>query len=73
MGGEADLRRASEHYPSDAELRAWIEDAPSKKLNTKMPAWKGIIRDRDFPPLMAYVRTLAGGPRAAANDAPGAP
>jgi mono/diheme cytochrome c family protein len=57
--GGADLRTANEHYPSDAELRAWIEDAPSKKPGTRMPAWKGVIKDEDYPPLMAYVRTLA--------------
>lgn len=57
--GGADLRTANEHYPTDAELRAWIEDAPSKMPGTRMPAWKGVIKDEDHAPLMAYVRVLA--------------
>jgi mono/diheme cytochrome c family protein len=70
MGGAADLRRANEHYPNDVDLRAWIEDAPSKKPGTRMPAWKGIVRDEDYAPLMAYVRSLASasGVREALND-----
>jgi mono/diheme cytochrome c family protein len=59
--GGADLRGANENYPTDRELRAWIEDAPSKKPGTRMPAWRGIIKDEDYAPLMAYVRTLARG------------
>lgn len=58
-GTAADLRGANEHYPSDETLRAWIEDAPKQKPGTRMPAWKGIIRDEDYAPLMGYVRLLA--------------
>jgi mono/diheme cytochrome c family protein len=69
MGGAADLRRANEHYPNDADLRAWIEDAPSKKPGTRMPAWKGIVRDEDYALLMTYIRSLASasGAREALN------
>jgi len=55
----ADLRTANDRYPTDAELRAWIDDAPSKKPGTRMPAWKGVIAEDDYTPLMAYVRVLA--------------
>jgi mono/diheme cytochrome c family protein len=61
MGGLADLRKANEHYPNDADLQAWIEDAPSKKPGTKMPAWRGIVRDADYALLIGYVRSLAAG------------
>jgi cytochrome c2 len=58
-GAVGDLRAANEHFPSDEALRAWIEDAPSKKPGTKMPAWKGVIKDEDYEPLMGYVRVLS--------------
>lgn len=48
----------NERYPSDEALRAWIEDAPAQRPGTKMPAWRGIIRDEDYPPLIGYVRGL---------------
>ena len=56
VGLVGDLRGANEHFTSDDALRAWIEDAPRQKPGTKMPAWKGIIRDEDYAPLMSYVR-----------------
>jgi mono/diheme cytochrome c family protein len=59
LGGIADLRQANERYPADVELRAWIEDAPSKKPGTRMPKWKGIIAEEDYAPLMAHVRALS--------------
>lgn len=59
VGLVGDLRGANERYPSDEALRAWIENAPALKPGTKMPAWKGIIRDEEYAPLMAYVRSLA--------------
>lgn len=59
--GGADLRAANERYPTDAELRAWIDEAPAKKPGTRMPAWKGIIKEEDYPALLAYVRVLSRG------------
>ncbi|MDB5221324.1 MAG: putative diheme cytochrome c-553 [Myxococcaceae bacterium] len=59
IGLVGDLRGANEHFANDAALRAWIEDAPRQKPGTKMPPWKGVIRDEDYAPLMSYVRTLA--------------
>jgi len=56
--GIADLRKASEHYPTDAALIAWIKNAPAIKPGTRMPKWEGIIKDEELPPLAAYVRKL---------------
>jgi mono/diheme cytochrome c family protein len=56
--GIGDLRKAVQHYPEDAKLLAWIKNAPSIKPDTKMPQWEGVIKDEEFVPLMAYVKTL---------------
>lgn len=61
--GVPDLRHVGEHFPDDAELRAWLENPARDKPDTKMPAWKNIIADEDYGPLIAYVRALgAAGP-----------
>jgi mono/diheme cytochrome c family protein len=57
--GTADLTVANTKYPNDADLRDWIDNAPTKKPGTRMPAWKGVIKDEDYDPLLAYVRTLS--------------
>lgn len=67
VDGSADLRRANDHFATDAELRAWIEDAPAKKPGTRMPGWKGVIAEADYGPLMGHVRKLARAPREASN------
>ncbi len=56
--GIADLRKASTKYPTDAELRRWIEDPSAVKPGTKMPTWRGVIQDEHYQPLMAYIRHL---------------
>lgn len=63
VGAVGDLRKANERFPTDAELRAWLDNAPTMKPGTRMPGWKGIIREEDYAPLMAHVRDLsrAGG------------
>ncbi|MDF2696627.1 MAG: putative diheme cytochrome c-553 [Labilithrix sp.] len=58
-GAVGDLRRANAMYPSDAELRRWIDEAPTMKPGTKMPGWKGVIKEEDYPPLLAHVRALS--------------
>jgi mono/diheme cytochrome c family protein len=58
-GAVGDLRGANTTYPTDADLRRWIDDAPSIKPNTKMPGWKGVIKEEDYVPLMTYVRALS--------------
>lgn len=67
-GAVGDLHRANESYPTDVELRRWIDEAPSMKPGTKMPGWKGVIAEQDYPPLLAYVRSLGQGNREASND-----
>jgi mono/diheme cytochrome c family protein len=58
-GAVGDLRNANETYPTDIELRRWIDEAPAIKRNTKMPGWKGVIKEDDYPALLAYVRALS--------------
>jgi mono/diheme cytochrome c family protein len=65
--GVPDLHHVGEHFAGDGELRAWLENPLATKPDTKMPAWKNIIVDKDYPPLMAYVRSL--GPRKTAMAA----
>jgi len=57
--GIGDLRPANRDYPSDAELLHWILDAPSIKPGTRMPAWRGILAEGDYPALLAHVRKLS--------------
>jgi mono/diheme cytochrome c family protein len=59
VGPVGDLRTANEHYPSDEALRRWIDDAPNLKPGTRMPAWKGLIHEEDYGPLIEHVRALA--------------
>lgn len=63
-GAVGDLRRANADYPTDAELRKWIDEAPTMKPGTRMPGWKGVVEEDDYAPLLAYVRVLS-----AAGDA----
>ncbi len=56
--GIADLRRAASKFPSDAELRRWVEDPSTIRPGTKMPTWRGVIREEHYAPLIAHVRRL---------------
>ena len=56
--GIADLRRASEHYPTRAALKAWIQDAQDIKPGTRMPSWKNVIPEADYDPLIDHVLAL---------------
>jgi mono/diheme cytochrome c family protein len=56
--GIADLRNAAVHYPPRAALKAWIQDAPRIKPGTRMPAWRDVIREEDYEPLVDYVLAL---------------
>ncbi|MES1176366.1 MAG: c-type cytochrome [Myxococcales bacterium] len=57
--GLADLRSANHDYPTDPELLRWILDAPTLKPGTRMPAWRGIVREQDYPALLLHVRRLS--------------
>lgn len=59
VGPVGDLRTANEHFPTDQALRRWIDEAPALRPGTRMPAWKGLIREEDYPALLAHVRSLA--------------
>jgi cytochrome c2 len=65
--GIGDLRKAVEHYPTDAQLTAWIKNPSSFKPGTKMPTWDGVIAESEYPALIAYVKEL--GAAAAASPA----
>ena len=56
--GIGDLRRATQDFPADAQLEAFIRHAPSFKPGSEMPAWNGIISEGDYAPLIAYVWEL---------------
>jgi mono/diheme cytochrome c family protein len=57
--GIGDLRAANRNYPNDAELLRWILDAPSLKPGTRMPGWRGIVTESDYPALLRHVRKLS--------------
>jgi len=54
----ADLRQAAQHYPNDKDLIAWIRNPGLIKPGVKMPTWEGIIPDKEYPVLVAYVKEL---------------
>ena len=57
--GQYDLRKCSEKFPTDDELIAWIKHPERLRPGIVMPTWDGVIKDEDYAPLVAYVRTLA--------------
>jgi len=56
--GIADLRQAGEHYPTREALELWILDAPRVRPGTRMPGWRGVIREEHLQPLMDHVLLL---------------
>jgi len=58
-GAIGDLRAANERYASDADLRRWLDEAPTLKPGTRMPGFKGLIAEDDYAPLVRHVRSLA--------------
>ncbi len=56
--GACDLRGATKKYPTDDALRAFVERPIAVVPDSKMPAWRGVIRDEEYEPLLAYVRKL---------------
>jgi mono/diheme cytochrome c family protein len=59
--GTADLRQAAQHFGTREALTAWLKDAPRIRPGTRMPAWKGVIAEDEYEPLMAYVLALGNG------------
>jgi cytochrome c2 len=63
-----DLRKGHRDFPTDEALIAFIRHPDQSKPGVKMPPWDGVIEERDYAPLAAYVRKLgAESPGAAAG------
>lgn len=73
QGTIGDLTRVNDSFPTDEGLRNWLDNAPTLRPGTKMPAWKGIVREADYAPLMGYVRELGKNGAAAAKAAQNTP
>jgi len=56
--GIGDLRKAKIDFPDDAQLQAWIRNAPGIRPGVIMPKFDGVIAEADYAPLMKYVRGL---------------
>lgn len=59
--GVGDLRDATEHYPEDAALVGFISNPGATDPDHPMPAFRGVIDDPDWAPLVAHIRKLAAG------------
>jgi mono/diheme cytochrome c family protein len=57
--GQYDLRKGPAKYPTDDELIAWIRHPERIRPGIIMPTWDGVVAEDEFPPLAAYVRSLA--------------
>ena len=57
--GTYDLRRAAEHYPTDAALIAYIKHPERTRPGIAMPTWDGTIEDAEYAPLARFVRSLS--------------
>jgi len=57
--GLYDLRKGPAKYPTDDELIAWIKHPEVLRPGIAMPTWDGVIREDEYAPLVAYVRSLA--------------
>lgn len=56
--GIGDLRKAKVDFPDDAQLQAWIRNAPSIRPGVVMPKYDGVIAETDYAPLVQLVREL---------------
>ena len=54
-----DLRKGPVNYPTDEQLIAWIKHPELVRPGIAMPTWDGVIREEEYAPLAAYVRSLA--------------
>jgi mono/diheme cytochrome c family protein len=57
--GQYDLRKGPAKYPTDDELIAWIKHPERLRPGIAMPTWDGVIKEEEYAPLAAYVRSLA--------------
>jgi mono/diheme cytochrome c family protein len=56
--GIADLRPAHRKYPDDASLKARIRNPAAFQPGSRMPKFAGVVAEKDYAPLLAYVRWL---------------
>ncbi len=56
--GICDLRVGFKKYKDEAGVTAFIHEPQKFIPGTKMPTWKGVIMEEEFPPLVEYVKTL---------------
>jgi mono/diheme cytochrome c family protein len=56
--GMCDLRKASLKYDSQEKLSAFLHDASQFVPGTKMPTWRGVIAEDEYPLLIDYVHAL---------------
>ena len=66
--GQYDLRKGPANYPTDEQLIAYIKHPERAKPGIAMPTWDGVIHEDEYPPLAAYVRSLAGAAPAPGTD-----
>jgi mono/diheme cytochrome c family protein len=71
--GLYDLCKGTEKYPTDDELIAWIRHPERLRPGIAMPTWDGVIKEEEYVPLAAYVRSLARAAPAASSAPSGAP
>lgn len=57
--GQWDLRKQLARFATDGELIAFIKHPERGRPGIAMPTWDGVIRDDEYAPLVAYVRSLA--------------
>ena len=65
--GQYDLRKGPAKYPTDDELVAWIRHPERLRPGIVMPTWDGVIKEEEYAPLVAYVRSLASAPASGAR------
>jgi mono/diheme cytochrome c family protein len=56
--GVGDATKAAVDFPADSSLQAWIENPAAIRPMTKMPPFQGLIKAEEYPPLLAFVRSL---------------
>jgi mono/diheme cytochrome c family protein len=57
--GVGDLRDVAEHFPDDASLLGFLQNPGVTDPDHPMPAFRGVIAESDWAPLLTHVRKLA--------------
>jgi mono/diheme cytochrome c family protein len=56
--GICDLRVGFKKYKDEAGVSAFVHEPQKFIPGTKMPTWKGVILEEEYPPLVAYIKEL---------------